>query len=65
MIWIIASIPFWALSAFLFLLIFPAMIHGTFSEECVGEEYHRLMAGGTMMMILSGLIAVIAAKLCS
>jgi len=65
MIWIIASIPFWALSAFVFLMTFTAMIQGTISDRCRGEEYRNLMFGGIFLTTVSGVLAIIAAKLCS
>lgn len=65
MIWVIASIPFWALAALLFFMTFSAMIHGTFSEKCQGEEYRTLMTGGIIVTLFAGFLAIVAAKLCS
>jgi len=65
MIWILASIPFWSLSAFIFVLTSVAMVTGMISDRCQGEQYRNLILGGCVMVVFSGVLAIIAAKLCS
>lgn len=65
MIWIIASIPFWASAAFLFFLAAGAVLYASFSRSFPQEKFNNAMVGAIALSIVAGALACIAARICS
>lgn len=64
MIWIIASIPFWLLAAF-FLFAAGSAIIATFDDSISQEKFNQGIDVGIMFFAASGIVALIAAKICA
>lgn len=63
MIWIIASIPFWVIAA----ILAGAAIYGLAKThtQTTKKDFNDLVGGSFVLLLTSGIFAIIAAKICS
>lgn len=65
MIWVIASIPFWASAAYLFFLATGTVLYASFARSVPQEKFNNAMVGAIVLLIVAGVLAYIAAKIAS
>lgn len=65
MIWVIASVPFWGIAFALSALAFGAIYSALEKSAAEPAKCHRMFIGAMVMLAVSGLFGLIAAKICS
>lgn len=65
MIWVIASIPFWIIAGMAALLGTTSIGLVFFSDRVPTEKENKALGGGITLLAVSGIVALIAAKICS